>query len=221
MTRPVTEVACGVLIDREKGVFLLGSRPEGKPCAGFWEFPGGKLEAGETPEVALFRELNEELGIQIGKSYPWFVMEHDYPHAYVRLHFRRCFSWAGQLKSLEHQKFAWFSSLADIEGLKNLPMNAIITERIYLPECVYAADPANLATYAGLDAGRGAIVESVSELKAAKASGALYVVAKKGSEETLLASQMNTLPVYVFASAEDLETQRTRGAHGVVVAQKN
>lgn len=219
MTRPVTEVACGVLIDREKGVFLLGSRPEGKPCAGFWEFPGGKLEAGETPEVALFRELNEELGIQIGKSYPWFVMEHDYPHAYVRLHFRRCFSWAGQLKSLEHQKFAWFSSLADIEGLKNLPMNAIITERIYLPECVYAGDKDNLATYAGLDAGRGAIVESVSEMKAAEASGALYVVAKKGSEETLLASQMNTLPVYVFASATELETQRTRGAHGVVVAQ--
>jgi len=220
MTRPVTEVACGVLINREKGIFLLGSRPEGKPCAGFWEFPGGKLEAGETPEVALARELNEELGIQIGKSYPWFVMEHDYPHAYVRLHFRRCFSWVGELKSLEHQKFAWFSGLADLEGLKHLPMNAIITERIYLPECVYAKDPENLATYAGLDAKRGAIVETVDQMKAAEAAGALYVIAKKGSEDKLLEGQMNTLPVYVFGNPEDIEAQRTRGAHGIVV-QKN
>ncbi len=219
MTRPVTEVACGVLIDREKGIFLLGSRPEGKPCAGFWEFPGGKLEAGETPEVALARELNEELGIEIGKSYPWFVMEHDYPHAYVRLHFRRCFSWAGVLKSLEHQKFAWFSGLADLEGLKHLPMNAIITERIYLPECVFAADAENLATYAGLDAKRGAIVETVDELKAAEASGALYVVARKGAEDKLLENQMNTLPVYVFGSPTEIEAQRTRGAHGIVLAQ--
>ena len=219
MTRPVTEVACGVLINREKGIFLLGSRPEGKPCAGFWEFPGGKLEAGETPEVALARELNEELGIQIGKSYPWFVMEHDYPHAYVRLHFRRCFSWDGELKSLEHQKFAWFSGLADLEGLKHLPMNAIITERIYLPECVYAGDIANLATYAGLDAKRGAIVETVDQMKAAEAAGVLYVIAKKGSEDKLLEGQMNTLPVYVFGNPEDIELQRTRGAHGIVVAK--
>ena len=217
MTRPVTEVACGVLINREKGIFLLGSRPEGKPCAGFWEFPGGKLEAGETPEVALARELNEELGIQIGKSYPWFVMEHDYPHAYVRLHFRRCFSWAGELKSLEHQKFAWFSGLADLEGLKHLPMNAIITERIYLPECVYAGDIENLATYVGLDAKRGAIVETVDQMKAAEAAGALYVIAKKGSEDKLLEGQMNTLPGYVFGNPEDIELQRTRGAHGIVV----
>ncbi len=217
MARPVTEVACGVLINREKGIFLLGSRPEGKPCAGFWEFPGGKLEVGETPEVALARELNEELGIHIGKSYPWFVMEHDYPHAYVRLHFRRCFSWTGELKSLEHQKFAWFSGLADLEGLKHLPMNAIITERIYLPECVYAKDKENLATYAGLDAKRGAIVQSVGEMKAAEAAGALYVIAKKGSEEALLENQMNTLPVYVFGRQEDVEAQRTRGAHGIVV----
>lgn len=219
MTRPVTEVACGVLIDRKKGIFLLGSRPEGKPCAGFWEFPGGKLEAGETPEIALARELNEELGIHIGKSYPWFVMEHDYPHAYVRLHFRRCFTWEGELKSLEHQKFAWFSGLADLEGLKHLPMNAIITERIYLPECVCARDPENLATYAGLDAKRGAIVETVSEMKEAEAKGALYVIAKKGSEDKLLEAQMNTLPVYVFGVEADIEAQRTRGAHGIVIAK--
>lgn len=219
MMRPVTEVACGVLINREKGIFLLGSRPEGKPCAGFWEFPGGKLEAGETPEIALARELNEELGIQIGKSYPWFVMEHDYPHAYVRLHFRRCFSWEGELKSLEHQKFAWFSSLTDLEGLQLLPMDAIITERIYLPECIFAEDSENLATYEGLDAKRGAIVETVDQLKEAEATGALYVVAKKGSEDKLLQSQMNALPVYVIGKPEDIEAQRTRGAHGIVVAR--
>ena len=104
--RPVTEVAVGVLV-RADGAFLLTSRPSGKPYAGYWEFPGGKLEAGESVEQALRRELQEELGIEIGVATPWRVEMVDYPHALVRLHFCKVFAWSGALQMREAQDFAW------------------------------------------------------------------------------------------------------------------
>jgi 8-oxo-dGTP diphosphatase len=104
--RPVTEVAVGVLI-RADGAFLLTSRPAGKAYAGYWEFPGGKLEEGESVEQALRRELHEELGIEIGAVTPWRVEMVDYPHALVRLHFCKVVEWAGELQMREAQDFAW------------------------------------------------------------------------------------------------------------------
>ena len=81
--RKVVDVAVGVLI-RPDGSFLLTSRPPGKVYEGYWEFPGGKLEAGETVEQALRRELHEEIGIVIAAVHPWKVEMVDYPHALVR-----------------------------------------------------------------------------------------------------------------------------------------
>jgi len=104
--RPVTEVAVGVLI-REDGAFLLTSRPAGKAYAGYWEFPGGKLENSESVEQALKRELFEELGITIGAAHPWKTEMVDYPHALVRLHFCKVFMWEGALQMREAQSFAW------------------------------------------------------------------------------------------------------------------
>ncbi|MGB2880351.1 MAG: NUDIX domain-containing protein [Rhodoferax sp.] len=104
--RSVVEVAVGVLI-RPDGQFLLASRPEGKPYAGYWEFPGGKLEAGETVAQALARELHEELGIQIGPVTPWRVELVDYPHALVRLHFCKVSAWSGELEMREGQRCSW------------------------------------------------------------------------------------------------------------------
>jgi 8-oxo-dGTP diphosphatase len=104
--RPVTEVAVGVLL-RSDGAFLLTSRPVGKVYAGYWEFPGGKLEAGESVEQALRRELHEELGITIGAVTHWRVEMVDYPHALVRLHFCKVFEWSGELQMREAQDFAW------------------------------------------------------------------------------------------------------------------
>ena len=104
--RTVTDVAVGVLV-RADGAFLLTSRPAGKAYAGFWEFPGGKLEAGESVAQALRRELHEELGIEIGIATPWRVEMVDYPHALVRLHFCKVFDWAGELQMREAQDFAW------------------------------------------------------------------------------------------------------------------
>lgn len=109
--RAPVDVAAGVLV-RPDGRFLLASRPAGKPYASYWEFPGGKVEPGETVASALARELHEELGIDIGTAYPWVVRVFDYPHALVRLHFFRVFGWRGELRAREHQSFGFFSTSA-------------------------------------------------------------------------------------------------------------
>ncbi len=104
--RHPVDVAVGVLIDAD-GRFLMTSRPEGKVYAGYWEFPGGKLEAGETVEAALRRELHEELGIVIGEVHPWQVELVDYPHARVRLHFCKVYAWQEAFEMREAQTMAW------------------------------------------------------------------------------------------------------------------
>ena len=104
--RKVVEVAVGVLL-RPDGQFLLTSRPAGKVYEGYWEFPGGKIEAGETVEQALRRELQEEIGITIAAAHPWRVEMVDYPHALVRLNFCKVFEWTGDLHMRESQRFAW------------------------------------------------------------------------------------------------------------------
>ena len=105
-TRRPVDVAVGVLIDSE-GRFLLTSRPAGKVYAGYWEFPGGKFEPGETVEQALRRELQEELGITIGAVQPWHEEIFDYPHALVRLHFCKVYAWTGNFEMRERQTMAW------------------------------------------------------------------------------------------------------------------
>ena len=104
--RPYTEVAVGILLQAD-GSMLLSTRPPGKVYAGYWEFPGGKLEAGESVEQALRRELIEELGITIGAAEVWKVTEHDYPHALVRLHWCKVWQWTGALEMREGQRMAW------------------------------------------------------------------------------------------------------------------
>jgi len=103
--RPV-DVAVGVLIDAHER-FLLTSRPAGKVYAGYWEFPGGKVESGESVEQALRRELREELGITIGAAEPWRQELVDYPHALVRLHFCKVRAWQGAIEMREGQAMAW------------------------------------------------------------------------------------------------------------------
>jgi 8-oxo-dGTP diphosphatase len=107
-SRVPVDVAVGVLIGND-GRFLLSSRPPGKVYAGAWEFPGGKIEPGETVEQALRRELHEELGIEIGAVAPWRTSLFDYPHALVRLHFCKVTEWHGAFEMREGQRMAWQS----------------------------------------------------------------------------------------------------------------
>jgi 8-oxo-dGTP diphosphatase len=99
-------VAAGILLDSQQR-FLMGQRPVGKPYAGYWEFPGGKVEAGETLFQALQRELQEELGITIHSSVDLMMIEHDYPHAYVRIHVSVIRDWTGEPTGCENQALSW------------------------------------------------------------------------------------------------------------------
>lgn len=103
---PLTQVAVGILINTA-GEYLLTTRPPGKAYAGYWEFPGGKLEAGETVEQALRRELQEEIGVTIGAAELWKSQVVAYPHARVQLHFCKVWVWSGEPVMHEGQAFVW------------------------------------------------------------------------------------------------------------------
>lgn len=125
------EVVAAVL-QRADGSFLLAQRPPGKVYEGSWEFPGGKVEAGESPMAALHRELHEELGIDVECAYPWIVREHDYAHASVRLRFYRVTRWSGDVHGRESQQFAWQRSDGVSVG-PLLPANGPILDALALP----------------------------------------------------------------------------------------
>lgn len=125
------EVAAAVIL-RPDGGFLLGQRPAGKVYAGWWEFPGGKIEPGEPPAAALARELYEELGIEAQCVYPWITRVYAYPHGTVRLWFYRVLEWAGEPMPREHQAIAW-QRLGDLWVEPMLPANAPVLAALALP----------------------------------------------------------------------------------------
>lgn len=121
------------VLQQPDGRFLLAQRPQGKVYAGYWEFPGGKVEPGESPLAALQRELHEELGIEVTEAYPWLIREFDYEHADVRLHFFRVRGWYGELHGREAQAFAW-QRIDAIEVSPLLPANGPILNALAIPE---------------------------------------------------------------------------------------
>ena len=157
-TQKIIEVAAAVL-QRPDGSFLLAQRPPDKIWAGYWEFPGGKIEAGETPYHALVRELREELCVEVETAYPaeesgrrspWITRVFTYPHATVRLNFFRVTEWRGELHPHEGQQFAWQYPLSH-EGAKGqvlvspiLPANAPILRALELPSLYAISNAAEL-----------------------------------------------------------------------------
>ena len=104
--RPLTLVAVGIL-QRADGQVLFAQRPAGKPYAGYWEFPGGKIEPGESARAALVRELEEELGVRVTAATAWLTQRHVYPHAHVELQFFLVSEWEGEILPQEEQRVAW------------------------------------------------------------------------------------------------------------------
>ena len=143
----MTHAAVGI-IQREDGSVLLGERPVGKPWAGYWEFPGGKVEMDETPLQALVRELQEELGITVKSHYPWLTRTFDYPAKFntqgqlespaktVKLHFFIVTQWHGEPLGLESQTLSW-QSPNNLTVSPMLPANAPIFSALSLPN-IYA-----------------------------------------------------------------------------------
>ena len=140
----IVEVVAAVIL-RADGSFLLGQRPPGKVYAGYWEFPGGKVEAGEPLPAALERELREELDIEVRCAYPWIVQRFVYPHAHVCLNFFRVTQWAGEPRPLEDQALAW--ARVDRLGVSPLlPANGPVLRALALPDRVGITCAAQIGT---------------------------------------------------------------------------
>ena len=127
----ITEVAAAVIL-REDGSFLLGQRAPDTFYPGYWEFPGGKVEPGETPREALVRELREELEIEVEEAAPWIVREHVYEHAHVRLNFFRVTRWRGEIRDHVHAALEWQRPGAPTVA-PMLPANAPVLAALTLP----------------------------------------------------------------------------------------
>jgi 8-oxo-dGTP diphosphatase len=131
VNRPVVEVVAAV-ITQPDGSYLLAERPAGKVYAGYWEFPGGKIEPGETPLEAIRREILEELGLEITAASQWLMRRHVYEHASVRLRFFRVTRWRGEPIGLEGQRFAFQMPGIETVG-PMLPANGPVLKALSLP----------------------------------------------------------------------------------------
>ncbi len=116
------QVVAGILIDRDSRA-LISERLGDRLFHGLWEFPGGKIAAGESPEAALARELSEELGIAVQSAEPFMTVEHDYPDRKVNLQFFKVHAWTGEPLGAEGQKLRWVHP-GDIEDGLMLPADA-------------------------------------------------------------------------------------------------
>jgi 8-oxo-dGTP diphosphatase len=146
------------------GDVLWCSRPEGKPYAGYWEFPGGKVEPTESVWQALVREIDEELGVTVQAGGPWMLVEHDYPHAKVRLHLMRVWRWQGEPVAREQQRFQWaplLPSATDIQPI--LPATEPLLRKLAMPRVMLLTQ----VEFYGLDAFIQRLHATLSNAKAA------------------------------------------------------
>jgi len=153
----IIDVAAAII--HHDGRVLLAERPAGKPWAGYWEFPGGKIEDGELSFAALRRELHEELGIEVDDATPWIVFVYDYPEKSVRLHFFRVTHWHGDPHGREGQRLAW-EQPASVQVAPLLPANDRILQSLNLPPL-----------YAITQAGKLGVEEFLKRLQSALGRG--------------------------------------------------
>ncbi len=173
MTRKRVEVAAGVLTLPD-GRYLLGQRAGDTVYAGYWEFPGGKVEAGESAAQALCRELDEELGIRVTHLRPWLRREHVYEHAHVALNFFEVTAWEGEIHDRVHGALAWVQpDGAAPEPM--LPANGPILKALRLPHLMGITHADEL----GIDA-------QLAALDMALADGLRLVQVREAGLETTL-----------------------------------
>lgn len=164
----VTHVAAAVFL-RPDGLFLLAQRPEGKPYPGYWEFPGGKVEPGETPFDCLKREIKEELDVEVLKATPWIVRVHTYTHATVRLNFFRVTEWRGEFKGMEGQAHTWQDvSCPSVSPM--LPANTPVFRALAVPDRLAISNVAELG-----------LLEYSQRLEAALSRGLRWLVLREPS----------------------------------------
>lgn len=203
------DVVAAVVVE-PNGRFLLAERPVGKVYAGYWEFPGGKVEPGESRRDALVRELHEELGIEVDEASPWLTRFYTYPHATVRLNFFRVTRWHGEPHGKENQRLSW--QMPDAVAVAPLlPANGPILRALALPPVYAISQAAELGA-----------AQFLERLEAALEKGLRLIQLR---EKELSAAELERLAPQVVRLSHDygarvlvngdLELARAVGADGV------
>lgn len=204
---PRVEVAVGVVV-RADGAALLAQRPQGKPYAGWWEFPGGKVEAGEGLLAGLARELHEELGLHVTHAVPWVTLTHDYPHARVRLNFCKVLAWDGEPTGREGQAYGWWLPGSADSPQPVLPATVPVLKWLLLPQRLDLTTwPAPQALYP-MDDLSTALPDPAPEL---------VVLTERAWLQAQQAGRIDlAVPAYVPQHLATLEQAQALGAQGVV-----
>jgi 8-oxo-dGTP diphosphatase len=212
---PVVEVAVGVIL-RADGSFLLASRPEGKPYAGYWEFPGGKVQPGESLLHALRRELQEELDITVERAYRWLTRTFIYPHATVCLRFFRILEWHGKLRPCENQQLSWqYPGHVEVEPM--LPANAPVLRALELSP-LYAITNALKAGTQGIESGLAAVEHALHagarlvQIREKRLKGEML---RRFASETVSRAHAHRAIVLVNGDTGDADFCREIGADGL------
>ena len=202
--------------DHGQNEFLLASRPQGKGWAGWWEFPGGKIESGETPEHALSRELIEELGIKPSITQQWLVRQYDYPETNdaiaktVRLHFYFVTAWQGEPMPHEGQLLSW--QVADnITVSPILPANTPIMRALALPPVYAISNVAEMGESAYLDALQAALNKGLRLVQIREKYAQKEELIKTAKQIIALAKPYGAKVLI----SQDIALARDLGAHGV------
>ena len=210
----VVEVAAAILLREGKSgtEFLLAQRPQGKVYAGFWEFPGGKVEPGESLREALVREIQEELGVTIDRAWPWLSCTFTYPHAKVRLKFFRVTSWIGEISPIEHSGFVWVK-IGDVAPVSPvLPANGPILRALELPSCYALTNAAENSVDAELDRLEKALNDGLRLIQVRDKTLPLKQRLHLGKGVMRLAKNVDGAIVLIN---DDESLAREIGAHGV------
>lgn len=203
----------------ETGRTLIAQRPPGKHLAGGWEFPGGKLEAGESRRAGLARELREELGIIIASPRPLIRVRHSYAQGEVLLDMWVVHHYRGEPEGLDGQAIRWYTQ-DELEAVELLPADGPIVAALRLPEKLTQATTEHFAIAEdnGADAGgrlRGILCEGLADAMAASEAGADFLVLRKdlSHHEVTLICESVLLPLY--ARGLTLDEAWALGATGV------
>ena len=228
-------VAAAVLFDRQRRV-LIAERPPGKHLAGFWEFPGGKMEPGETRTGALARELKEELGVDIDHPRPLLRLRHAYPYGEVLLDVWVVRRYRGEPRGLDGQALRWCRH-AELESAELLPADRPIVSALRLPErlrrsasAIYEIQPCDDVTWAvprhGLAGDgpaaapseqrlQGALCRESQGARQAASAGADFLVMREALPADELARLCAGVDLPVFARGVTRERAWRLGASGV------
>lgn len=192
----IVQVVAAVIY-RPDGRFLLAQRPAGKVYEGYWEFPGGKVEPGESAAAALARELDEELGIKVKRAYPWITRRYVYAHATVDLNFYRVTDFEGDAHGRENQSLSW-QSIEHIDVCPLLPANGPILSALSLPPI-----------YGISNAGETGVAAAIQGIEQALESGLKLIQVREPLVETRMLQEF---------AATVLNRARAKGARVLVNA---